>query len=469
MAWMTLSAFILLTVVFLIASKLLSLIVIDEIDETNEVLGKITSGQLDERIDVRQTVEFASLSDGINTTVDALKGWIGEAERRMEGDLATAKTIQESALPRTFPPFPEIDAFDLYASMDAAKEVGGDFYDFFLIDDHTLGFLVADVSGKGIPGALFMMAAKTEIGNYMNTGMSLSQAILSANHHLCKGNDAGMFVTVWAATLDWETGELTYVNAGHNYPLLRHDHGGEWEWIKQRCGLFLGTFETAKYKQKTIQLSPGDALVVYTDGVNEAFNVAGEEYGNDRLEAFLAANAGLKPRKLVEALRADVAEWAKGAEQSDDVTIMCLEYGVAPEVTVRMEVQATTDHLSEVLDSVEDELYKRLCPVDVKHKIIIALEELFVNVCRYAYADQDEPGMVTVSYTYSPEPQAIYIEIVDQGIPFNPLTREDPNRPTSIDTVAIGGLGIYMVKKSMDTFTYHRVNDRNIVTIGKNW
>ncbi len=469
MAWMTLSAFILLTVVFLIASKLLTMIVVDEIDETNDGLGKITSGQLDELIDVRQTIEFASLSDGINTTVDALKGWIGEAERRMEADLATAKIIQESALPRTFPPFPEIDAFDLYASMDAAKEVGGDFYDFFLIDDHTLGFLVADVSGKGIPGALFMMAAKTEIGNYMNTGMSLSQAILSANHHLCKGNDAGMFVTVWAATLDWKTGELTYVNAGHNYPLLRHGLGGEWEWVKQRCGLFLGTFETAKYKQKTIRLSPGDALVVYTDGVNEAFNVEGEEYGNDRLEAFLANHADLRPRKLVEELRADVAEWADGTEQSDDVTIMCLTYGVAPEVTVCMEVQATVDHLGEVVDAIEDELYKRLCPVDVKHKIVIALEELFVNVCRYAYADQDEPGTVSVSYTYSPDPQAIYIEIVDQGVPFDPLSREDPTRPASIDTVTIGGLGIFIVKKSMDLFTYRRVNDSNMVTIGKSW
>ena len=199
-------------------------------------------------------MEFAHLSGGINATVDALKESIEEAETRIDRELTTAKAIQENALPSTFPPFPEIDRFDIYASMNPAREVGGDFYDFFLIDDHTLGFLVADVSGKGIPAALFMMAAKTEVGNYMASGMDLAQAVQSANYHLCQGNDAGMFVTVWAATLDYETGELTYVNAGHNPPLLRHD--GQWSWLRKRSGLFVGTFETAKYRTYTLQLTP---------------------------------------------------------------------------------------------------------------------------------------------------------------------------------------------------------------------
>jgi sigma-B regulation protein RsbU (phosphoserine phosphatase) len=242
--------------------------------------------------------------------------------------LATAKAIQRSALPRTFPPFPEIDAFDLYASMDAAKEVGGDFYDFFIVDDNTLVFLIADVSGKGIPGALFMMAAKAEIENYLSTGMGPAEAILSVNRRLCATNDAGMFVTVWVATLNWETGELTYVNAGHNFPLLRHGRGGNWEWLKKKCGLFLGTFEIAKYRQETIDLQPGDELILYTDGVNEAFSVNEEEYGNDRLDAFLAAHNDMRHDELVKALRDDVAAWAEGAEQSDDITILVMEYGV---------------------------------------------------------------------------------------------------------------------------------------------
>ena len=467
--WITISVFALLVAVHLLASRLVNSIMVKPINETNSSLGRITEGQLEERVEARGTLEFASLSDGINTTVDALKGWIGEAERRMERDLATAKAIQESALPRTFPPFPEIKAFDIYASMNAAKEVGGDFYDFFLIDDHTLGFLIADVSGKGIPGALFMMTAKTELENYMETGMELDQAIAGVNARLCANNDAGMFVTVWAATLDYNTGLLTYVNAGHNFPLLRHN--GAWEWLNIKCGLFLGAFDTAKFKRKTLLLEPGDQLILYTDGVNEAFNVNEEEYGNDRLEGFLAAHAELGPRELVGELRADVAEWAKGAEQSDDITMLCLEFGVAPEVYDAMTYVATIDNVECAIEFVNAELNRRLCPPNVLNKIDIALEELLVNVCNYAYVDREEPGDVQISYIYLADPQSITIQISDQGIPFDPLTRKDPKKPASIQDMGIGGLGIYMVKKSMDDFSY--VYDEqemsNKVVIKKTW
>ena len=171
-----------------------------------------------------------------------------------------------------------------------------------------------------------MMAAKAEIENRMHEGIDLAQAVSGANQYLCANNDAGMFVTVWAATLDWVSGKVTYVNAGHNFPLLRHGDDGTWEWLKKKCGLFLGTFEVAKYRTETLMLEPGDKLVLYTDGVNEAFNVSEEEYGNPRLEEFLSGHGDLRPKELVEALRADVAAWAEGAEQSDDVTILVLEY-----------------------------------------------------------------------------------------------------------------------------------------------
>ncbi|MBP3884568.1 MAG: SpoIIE family protein phosphatase [Olsenella sp.] len=467
MLWTTISMAVVLLSVYVLAARLLNRVVVQPIDQTNGSLAKITEGNLDESVEVRDNVEFASLSDGINQTVGALKGWIAEAETRMERELATAKAIQASALPRTFPPFPEIDRFDIFASMDAAKEVGGDFFDFFLIDEHTLGFLIADVSGKGVPGALFMMAAKTEINNYMSTGMELAQAIASANAQLCANNDAGMFVTVWAATLDYESGELTYVNAGHNPPLLRHE--GEWEWLKEKGGLFLGTFDTAKYKQTRLVLEEGDELLLYTDGVNEAFSPTEEEYGNDRLEAFLADHAHMHPRDLVRSLRADVSRWADGAEQSDDVTMLALEYGVAPEVTGSITLPAVLENLGKANDLVVTELDRRLCPADVKGRVEIALEELFVNVCRYAYADREQAGSVRVSYVYTANPSAITIELCDQGVPFNPLTREDPTMPGSIQEAKIGGLGIYMVKKSMDDFSYVYDGESNIVAFRKEW
>ena len=462
-------SFLLLTAVYVLTARMLGKNVVSPIDRTNESLAKITAGNLDVRVDEHENVEFTSLSEGINGTVDALKGYIAEAETRMDRELATARAIQKGALPRVFPPFPEVETFDIFASMDAAKEVGGDFYDYFLIDDHTLGFLIADVSGKGVPGALFMMASKTELENYMSTGMDLSQAIATANKRLCANNEADMFVTVWAATLNHETGELTYVNAGHNYPLLRHGASGEWEWLRERGGFFLGTFDTAQYKQSTITLQPGDELLLYTDGVNEAFDVDGNEYGNDRLEAFLAAHSDMHSREIVRSLRADVARWAEDAEQSDDVTILALEYGVKPEVTGSVTLTATIDNLGAANSLIASELEARLCPVDVQHKVEMALEELFVNVCRYAYADQEAPGTVKVSYAYGTNPSSITIELRDKGVPFDPIKRKDPTMPTSAQEAKIGGLGIYMARKMMDDFTYMRHGDTNVVVIKKGW
>ena len=208
--------------------------------------------------------------------------------------------------------------------MDPAREVGGDFYDFFLTDENTVAFLVADVAGKGIPGALFMMASKAELDNFLMTGISVADAVKRSNERLCEGNDADMFVTAWVAKLDYHTGVVTYVNAGHNPPLLRHE--GKWVWLREKSGLFMGSFELAKYKSFELTLQPGDELLVYSDGVNEAFSADGVEYGNDQLEAFVNAHSDLGPQELVEALRADVARWAEGAEQSDDITILALEY-----------------------------------------------------------------------------------------------------------------------------------------------
>lgn len=445
------------------ASVLLKNVVVREIDETNETLGRITEGDLDQSVGVHGTVEFARLSEGINATVGSLKDALAAETARNDRDLATAKAIQESALPRTFPPFPEIQAFDVYASMNAAREVGGDFYDIFLIDERRVGFLIADVSGKGIPASLFMMAAKTEIANNIEAGMELGIAMQTANWHLCQGNDAGMFVTVWAAVLDYETGELTYVNAGHNPPLLRHN--GTWEWLKKKGGLFMGTFETAKYREGTLTLDYGDELFLYTDGVNEAFSATEEQFGDERLEAFLRAHADLHPHTLVDAMRAELRDWATGAEQSDDITMLALEYGVPPEATGSIELDADLENLSAALSLVRSELAGRFCPITAQNKVDVALEELFVNVCRYAYAGQDKPGKVRVEYIYNANPSAITVSITDWGVPFDPLSYGN----SMAGNVGIGGLGILMAKKSVDDLSYMRDGDANITVFRKEW
>ena len=439
-------------------------VVVNSIWQVNGTLEEITSGDLEAKVNVRHSSEFSSLSDDINRTVAALREAIAAEGKRIERDLATAKAIQSSALPRTFPPFPDVEAFDIYASMNAAREVGGDFYDFYLIDDHTLGFLIADVSGKGIPASLYMMTAKTELANYMKRGIDLAEAVANANRNLCAGNDATMFVTAWCGTLDYNTGELTYVNAGHNPPLLRHD--GEWTWLKEKNGPILGLFEQSKYTSSTITIEPTDELFLYTDGVNEAFDLDGEEFGNARLESFLQHNNAAHPRMLVDLLRAELRRWANGAEQSDDITMLCLEYGVPPEVTGLLTVRATTEGSEKVRRRMDLDLSKFRCPPQVRRQIELIVEELFVNVCEHGYDEQDEPGDVQVSYVYNANPSSIVVCIADWGRPFDPLKYE-PSVPG--DGNLLTGMGVKLALENMDDAAYLRDGDRNVIAFLKKW
>ena len=329
MARIAVFALVMLAVVFAMVFQLLDRSVVSDIDETNEVLGHITAGDLDARVEVCDTREFESLSCGINTTVDALKGWIAEAESRIDEELAAAKEIQKSALPAALDPFPEIERFDLFASMNAAREVGGDFYDFFLIgndcspEQGKLAFVIADVSDKGIPAALFMMKAMAQIRDCLQSEPEIDKAIEKANAQLCDGNDTNMFVTAWIGVLDYATGRIDFVNAGHNWPLLKQK--GSWRWLKDQSGLALGMMDGFGYRAHHIECEPGDTLLLYTDGVTEAMNVDGKLYGDDRLMDLACESSDLNPKELVEAVNADVFLYAQGAEQSDDITVLALE------------------------------------------------------------------------------------------------------------------------------------------------
>lgn len=475
MMWTTLSFVVILIVVSLLISRLLSRVVLQRINETNESLSRITQGDLSVSVDVRETREFESLSNGINETVRAMKGWISEAESRMDAELATAKEIQESALPRIFPPYPDILKFDIYAIMNAAREVGGDFYDFFLIGDDCdgehgkLGFVIADVSGKGVPAALFMMKAKTQIRDYVASGMELGEAIENANRQLCDGNETGMFVTAFVGVLDYGSGHVDFVNAGHNPPLLWQET--DWRWLTEKSGLPLGLFEGFPYQAYSVDCNIGDQFLIYTDGVTEAMDVNDTLYGEERLIERARMNYPLHPRELIESVRRDVAQHSEGAIQSDDITILALEVGVPPEITASLTVPADVNELPRVNEFIHTELDRRLCPLRVQHQLDIAVEELFVNVAHYAYpnATPENPGTAHVSYTYSADPLSITVDIIDDGIPYNPLAKPDAVTPDDIAEVPIGGLGILMAKRSVDEIRYERIDESNVVTIVKKW
>ena len=249
----------------------------------------------------------------------------GVKTARIESELNLATRIQASMLPSIFPPFPERKEFDLYASMDPAKEVGGDFYDFFLVDDDHLCIVMADVSGKGVPAALFMMASKIILANNAKMGKSPAQILTDTNASICSNNREEMFVTVWLGILEISTGKLTASSAGHEYPVLKDPDGG-FELFRDKHGFVIGGMEGARYKEYELMLRPGSKLFLYTDGVPEATNAGGEMFGTGRMIAALNADAGADPGQVLKNVRAAVDGFVAGAEQFDDLTMLCLDY-----------------------------------------------------------------------------------------------------------------------------------------------
>ena len=268
--------------------------------------------------------EIQSMESRIVDYTEHLTAVTAEKER-VSTELRTASHIQESMLPNIFPAFPNRSEFDLYASMTPAKEVGGDFYDFFLIDDNHLAVLIADVSDKGVPAALFMMSSKILLNYRAQMGGTPSEILSAVNAQICQNNKSKMFVTVWLGILDLQTGVLSCSNAGHEYPVIR-GADGVFRLFKDKHGLVVGAMERSRYQDYEIRMQPGDAVFVYTDGVPEANNAAGEFYGIERMEATLNRISEHDPQSILLQMKADVDAFTGDAKQFDDVTMLCLEY-----------------------------------------------------------------------------------------------------------------------------------------------
>ena len=293
--------------------------------------------RLDEfEIDVRTGDEIEDLADAFGRMTKELSAYIGNlaavtAEKeRIGAELNVATHIQKSMLPCIFPPFPDREEFDIYATMDPAKEVGGDFYDFFMVDDRHLAVVMADVSGKGVPAALFMVIGKTLIKDHTVPGTDLGEVFTRVNDLLCESNSEGLFITAFEGVLDLATGEFRFVNAGHETPFIRRA-GGNYAAHKIRAGFVLAGMEGMKYRAGSITLAPGDKVFQYTDGVTEATNANNELYGMERLERILNANGDKAPAELLPAVKADIDRFVGDAPQFDDITMLCLEFKSAME------------------------------------------------------------------------------------------------------------------------------------------
>ena len=324
LAYLLFGLLVLFMMLFLIISATVQRNVVQRIQVVNRGLGQIRAGNLNEKVDVKGNTEFEELSLGINTTVDALKETMREIAEKNRQEMEFAREVQNSALPSGSLAG---HGFVVLGSMQAAKDVGGDFYDYFLIGEDKLGIVVADVSGKGVPAALFMMTAKTLIKNFVLGGKTPAEALRFANVQLCENNEKGMFVTVWLGILDLTDGRMEFANAAHNPPLLKKD-GEPFQYMdykKYRRGLVLGGLEETQYRNNEIFLSQGDVLFLYTDGVTEAANRDLKLYGEERLKACMEANYKLAPEVLLRAVRSDIDDFAAGMEQYDDITMVLLK------------------------------------------------------------------------------------------------------------------------------------------------
>ena len=404
---------------------------------------------------------MADMERELESYIKSLSAVTAEKER-IGTELSIASQIQEGMLPGTFPAFPERQEFEIYASMTAAKEVGGDFYDFFLIDDDHLALVIADVSGKGVPAALFMMASKILIKNIAILSNSPAYILENVNHQICLNNSANMFVTTWLGILEISTGIFRAANAGHEYPTLQKS-GSRFKLVRDTHGFVLGGMDGMRYAEYELALQKGDCIFLYTDGVPEASDKDNQLFGTKRMLEALNRHPDAAPKELLRNVSESIREFAGDAPQFDDITMLCLRY--QGNSTRKLTIEARVDNLDLVQAFVNKELSKAGCSEKVKYLIDLSVEELFVNIAHYAYTS--DSNKVVIGVTLQENPKAVIITFADNGIPYNPLKAKSPDLKAAPEERSEGGLGIYLARKSMDDMQYRYRDGQNLLTITK--
>ncbi|MBE6382387.1 MAG: hypothetical protein E7049_05155 [Lentisphaerae bacterium] len=410
---------------------------------------------------------FALFIDRIFRDADRLKAFYEDEKKHLAKDMMIASSIQESAVPCVFPPFSEEHRMDIYASMHLARDVGGDFYDFYFTGPNRFSFLVADVSGKGVPAALFMMRAKATIKGIAQTGLPPDEVATRANESLSKGNEANMFVTAWIGELDLCTGVVTYVNAGHNPPLVirEGEENSTPQFVRDRSGLMFGAMTGIKYRSYQIKLNPGDHLYLYTDGITEQPDAKGRLFGEERLAFSVSTmiKAGAKvidngKSPLLGAVFDAVVAHGSGVEQADDCTQLVIRYNAGRRIMTFAPTQQGVAAASDWLDGVLPQLGADI----LGPAIHVILDEISSNIVRHSGATKFDICLESVD-----DAKRLRMTFSDDGKPYDPLAHTDPDTTLSASERPIGGLGILMVKKMSDAIAYRYAGLRNILTIEK--
>ena len=428
------------------------------IDRLQEIVQKKGRDELMAEVQARNLELQESLENLRRTT---------SAKERMESELNIGQEIQLSMLPLEFPPFPDRHEFAIFAKLIPAREVGGDFYDFFFLDDDHLCVCVGDVAGKGVPSALFMAVTRTLIKATAKDDGSPASILTRVNDELSERNESCMFVTVFVAILNVDTGLFRYTNAGHNPPYIRHADGTTIR-LAERHGPVIGGMAGLTYTEDELVLAGDDLLVMYTDGVTEAMSPTEQLYTEKRLAGLIEEVGLTTVEDAVHVLLKDIDDHAAGAEQSDDITVVVVRYQGPDTDVIDHSFDITVPNQLASIDAVNDRFNAFAVDAgihdEIRRRINMVFDELLNNVMSYGFDDEEQH---TIDVHVRLDRQRLVIEIMDDGRPFNPFSQETPDTTLSLEAREVGGLGIHLVKKVMDEVTYERRSDKNLVRLVK--
>ncbi|MFA6597418.1 MAG: SpoIIE family protein phosphatase [Ignavibacteriaceae bacterium] len=440
---------------------------------------EIAAGNFDVAIpEMHSKDEVSHLAASFNFMKISLRQYISNlmettaAKQKMESELKIAHEIQMGILPKIFPPFPDRSEVDLYAVIEPAKEVGGDFYDFFLLDNSFLYFSIGDVSGKGVPASLFMAVTKTLIKASTSIDIPLNEIITKVNNDLCMENDSSMFVTIFIGRINLCTGEIDFVNAGHNLPFVVSSNGTV-KKIEKTGDIAVGIIENYQYRLAKIMLAEDDTLFLYTDGITEAQNLSDELYSEKRLELFLSSQGLSSAKEIVVNSISAVKYFSDAAPQSDDITSFALKW-IKPMDPDQFKNGRLLSSQELVIHNSNEEITKAInellifCKalnfsLSVIYKLRLVMEEILVNAISYSFPDEKSHYIQIKIKSYVGN---VVMEFLDDGVEFNPLDVPEP-KDIPLEERKPGGIGIYLVKTLMDKFEYRRINGKNKLTVSK--
>jgi len=432
----------------------------------------IGTGKLDFDLSaIRTKDEVGKLAESFVYMRESLKKYIKEltettaVKERMQSELRIAHDIQMGIIPKIFPPFPDKPEFDIYGILSPAKEVGGDFYDFFFMDSDRLCFVVGDVSDKGVPASLLMAVTKTMIKTMSKDASTPDQILDMVNKEIAHDNDSSMFITIFCGILNIKTGEIMYSNGGHTLPLVVQS-GYKIEFLKGDSGIAVGATEKAVYKTNKILLGPKDIICVYTDGITEALSKNQELFGENRLKEEMCAVRQMPLKAIILDIQRKVNEFSDGMPQADDITLLAIQYlgGIKKTEETVIALKNSVSEVPRLAEAVRGLLKSRNISEKIINEINLSLEEILANIIGYAYADKNE-HKITVSLSISGS--EFTAKIVDDGKPFNPLSAPQPDINASVKERKVGGVGLYFVRKLMDKIEYKRSDGKNVLILKK--